>query len=357
MNGPDLSTRPALSRACLEARAFQPIIDALTAHVALLDGDATIVGVNAAWMRYADANQGHQADYGIGLNYLALLEGIQGCVPGDAKSEEDTLIARQVAQGLREVLSGRREKFQLEYPCPSPTESRWFLVTITPFPHPGQLRVVVAHEDLTALKQAQETTLRQTAQLAGAFSSTVDAIALFVEKRDPYTAGHQHQVAVLCERIARRMGLDAARRHGLVLGAKIHDIGKIAIPADILGKPGRLSPPELEIIRSHPETGYDILRGIDFPWPIADMVYQHHERLDGSGYPQGLQGDAICLEARIIAVADVYDAITSHRPYRPARPMETGLCELMDGRGRLYDREVVDAFIAVMQTPEKAQQL
>jgi putative nucleotidyltransferase with HDIG domain len=317
--------------------------------VALLDGDAAIVGVNQAWKRFSDANQNCQANYGIGANYLALLEGVQVCGSGSAKLTQDAAIAFQVAAGLRRVLAGEADKFQLEYPCDSPNERRWFLLTITPFPGAGILRAVVAHEDLTALKQAQEAALRQNEELADAFSSAVEAIALFIEKRDPYTAGHQHQVARLCEAIARELGLDEQRRRGLVLGAGIHDIGKIAVPVDILGKPGKLTHPEFEIIRTHPETGFEILRGIDFPWPIVDMVYQHHERLDGSGYPRGLAGEEICLEARIIAVADVFDAITSHRPYRPAKTWDTGIQELLSGRGLIYDSQVVDACLAYLE--------
>lgn len=337
-----------------EARVFQPIIDALTAHVALLDGAATIVGVNQAWKRYSDANNNAQANHGLGYNYLALLDQLQACAVCGVEDARDVTIARQVADGLRQVLDGSLEKFQLEYPCDSPTERHWFLLTITPFLGPGSLRAVVAHEDLTALKLAQETALRQAVELADSFSSAVDAIAIFIEKRDPYTSGHQHQVAKICEAIARQLGLEEERCRGLLLGAKIHDIGKIAVPVDILGKPGKLSPPELEIIRTHPQTGYEILCGIHFPWPIVDMVYQHHERLDGSGYPRGLKGDEICLEARIIAVADVFDAIISHRPYRPAKGLDSGIEELRAGRGSIYDPEVVDAFLAHLEMTKAA---
>jgi putative nucleotidyltransferase with HDIG domain len=336
-----------------EALAFQPFIDALTAHVALIDGDGGIVSVNNAWKRFADRNQDQeQAGYGVGCNYLRLLEGVRCCrlaeVPPDAKAEQDEAIAIAVAAGLRQVLAGQRDKFQLEYPCDSPTERRWFLLTITPFPSGQHLRAVVAHEELTALKLAQERALQQSEQLNAAFISAIDAIARFVEKRDPYTAGHQHQVSALCANIARHLGLAEERVQGLILGAKIHDIGKIAVPAEILGKPGRLSPPEFALIRYHPETGLDILQGIDFPWPIADMVHQHHERFDGSGYPQGLVGEAICLEARILAVADVFDAIISHRPYRAARAWAEGVAELQRGRGSAYDPAVVDACLAYL---------
>ncbi len=334
---------------------FRPIMDAMTAHIALLDGAGTIVAVNEAWKRFADSNCGRSPGYGLGLNYLQLLDGMQGCQPCARCSAEEMELARRIAGGIRAVLKGRSPKFQIEYPCHSPTERRWFLLTVSPYPDDGgPIRAVVAHEDLTPLRAAQEAALYHSAQLAASFSRTVDAIALAIEKRDAYTAGHQNQVATLCEAIARRLELDEEQRQGLQLGARIHDIGKISVPLDILGKPGKLSPPELEIIRYHPQVGYEILCGIDFPWPIADMVHQHHERVDGSGYPQGLAGEDICLEARIIAVADVFDAIISHRPYRAARSREEGLRELALGRGSRFDARVVDALLAHLAEVEGA---
>lgn len=327
------------------AAGFQPVIDALSAHVALIDAASNIVGVNQAWRRFADANGGLQPNYGLGTNYIALLDGMQDCPTCGDSCNSDASVATQVVGGLRQVLSGHLPKFQLEYPCDSQTERRWFMLTVTPFHESGPIRAVVAHEDITALKLAEEEALRQADRLANAFSSTISAISLFIEKRDPYTAGHQQQVARLCDAIARQLGMDAERRNGLRLGASIHDIGKISVPAEILSRPGRLIAPEYEIIRTHPEMGYDILKGIEFPWPIAEMIYQHHERLDGSGYPRRLQGGQICLEARILAVADVFDAITSHRPYRAAKPVEEGIAELQRGRGGIYDPLVVDAFM------------
>lgn len=329
-----------------QARTYSPIIDALSAHVALIDCRGTILEVNKAWKRYSDANGNCDPRYGIGSNYLDLLDGIR-CCAGDGETElEEVSMAHKVAAGLRQVLSGELNKFQIEYPCNSPTERHWFLLTITPFPGAEQIKAVIAHEDLTPLMRANEELLRQSAQLACSFSNTVEAIALAVEKRDAYTAGHQQQVVKICHAIGRVLDLDEHRLRGLLLGAQIHDIGKIAVPIDILGKPTKLTRPEMEIMRAHPENGFEILKGIDFPWPIAEMVYQHHERLDGSGYPRGLSGDEICLEARIIAVADVFDAITSHRPYRPAKRYEDGIAELTAGCGRIYDAAVVDAFLA-----------
>jgi len=185
-------------------------------------------------------------------------------------------------------------------------------------------------------------------ELDAVLLQTIEAVALTVEKRDPYTAGHQHRVAALAEAVATEMGLPERRIEGIRLGGIIHDIGKIYIPAEIINRPGRLSATEMALIRTHPEVGYDIIRGVPFPWPVKEMILQHHERLDGSGYPQGLKGEEIILEARILAVADVVEAITSHRPYRAALGLDAALAEIERGRGELYDAAVVDACVRVL---------
>ena len=149
--------------------------------------------------------------------------------------------------------------------------------------------------------------------------------------------------------IGRELGMDEDRLEGLRLGAMIHDIGKIYVPAEILNRPGRLSKAEFEIIKSHPAVGYDIIKDVRFPWPVADMVLQHHERMDGSGYPEGLHGEEIIFEARILAVADVVEAITSHRPYRPAVGLDKALGEIETNRGTYYDPTVVDACLRLIR--------
>ena len=138
------------------------------------------------------------------------------------------------------------------------------------------------------------------------------------------------------------------RIQGLELGTLIHDIGKVYVPAEILNRPGKLTPEEFAIIKTHPQVGYDIIKDIEFPWPVADIVHQHHERLDGTGYPQGLKGDEIILEARITTVADVVEAITSHRPYRPGLDLDVALNEIKNNRGKFYDPDVVDAFLRLI---------
>ncbi len=173
---------------------------------------------------------------------------------------------------------------------------------------------------------------------------TVHSLSSAVEKRDPYTAGHQQRVAQLACALAEEIGGTAEERlKGIWTGAILHDIGKLFVPAEILTRPGRLSGIEFELVKSHAEVGYDILKDIEFQWPVALIVRQHHERLDGSGYPAGLKGDDILFEARILGVADVVEAISSHRPYRPGIGIESALEEIKRSRGTAYDPSVVDA--------------
>lgn len=185
--------------------------------------------------------------------------------------------------------------------------------------------------------------IRERKKRYEALISAVGAIAATVELRDPYTAGHQRHVADIAVAIASEMQLSADQIEGIRLAAIIHDVGKIGVPAEILSKPTKLSKLEFSLIQTHAEAGYDLLKAIPFEWPIAEMVHQHHERMDGSGYPQGLVGAEIELGARIIAVADVVDSMSSHRPYRAALGIDKALEELVKGRGTIYDANVVDA--------------
>ena len=178
---------------------------------------------------------------------------------------------------------------------------------------------------------------------------TVGAIASIVEMRDPYTSGHQARVAEIAKEIARQMGLTEEQMQAIHLAGLVHDLGKIRIPAEILSKPSRLNEIEYSLIKMHPQAGYDILKGVDFSWPIAEMVMQHHERMDGSGYPRGLKGEEILQGARILVVADVVEAMSSHRPYRPGLGIDAALSEINRGRGTQYDPQVVDACVALFR--------
>ncbi len=198
-------------------------------------------------------------------------------------------------------------------------------------------------EDVTEQKQTQLQVQDSLERLQKTIREIIEAMAYIGEVRDPYTAGHQRRVAQLSLEIARKMGLVDEKFEGLTMAAFVHDIGKIIVPADILSKPGKLTKPEFDMLKDHSRIGYEILKTIEFPWPIATIVLQHHERLDGSGYPSGLSGEQIVLEARILAVADVVEAMSSHRPYRPALGTDRALEEINLNRSKLYDPNVVDA--------------
>jgi putative nucleotidyltransferase with HDIG domain len=200
-----------------------------------------------------------------------------------------------------------------------------------------RLKRVLRERAVLAERNQAEKKLKKT------IKEIVQAIALTVEMRDPYTAGHQKRVANLAGAIAKEMNFSKEQIDAIVMAGIIHDLGKMSIPAEILSKPGRLTEPELNIIKTHPQVGYDILKTIEFPWPVAQIVLQHHERLDGSGYPSGIKGEGVLPEAKILAVADVVEAMASHRPYRPALGIDQALEELSKNSGTLYDPKVVDA--------------
>jgi len=204
-------------------------------------------------------------------------------------------------------------------------------------------RVLRERETRGQLKQTAKELRINSDRFQKAMEGSVQAIALAVEMRDPYTSGHQNRVADLASAIARKIGLSGDRVYGLQMASVIHDLGKLTIPGEILCKPGRLSGPEYAMIQTHVQSGYDILKKIDFPWPLAEIVLQHHERMDGSGYPKGLAGDAIMMEARILSVSDVFETIGSHRPYRPSLGLKKAMGELTGNSGTLYDPDVVSA--------------
>jgi PAS domain S-box-containing protein/putative nucleotidyltransferase with HDIG domain len=176
-----------------------------------------------------------------------------------------------------------------------------------------------------------------------AMEQTIEALASTVELRDPYTAGHQRRVMRVACAIAQELGMSEGQMDGLRIAAAVHDIGKVLVPAEILSKPGELTDIEYQMIRQHAEAGFNILKNVEFPWPVAQIVRQHHERLDGSGYPLGLTSDAILPEAKVLAVADVVDAMTMRRPYREKRGMDAAISEIEAGKGKLYDPAAVNA--------------
>ena len=209
--------------------------------------------------------------------------------------------------------------------------------------------VYAIYRDITDKKMYERAMKENIATLFRVWRQTIELIASVSELRDPYTAGHQKRVAELAKFMAMKMRLSPESVDAVEMASLIHDVGKIKVPAEILSKPGPLDEVEYLLVKTHPQAGYNLLKDIDFPWPVAEIVLQHHERLDGSGYPQGLKGKEILQEARIIAVADVVEAMASGRPYRKALGIEAALKEIKRGRSTLYDEEAVDACLALFE--------
>lgn len=262
---------------------------------------------------------------------------------------EETRVAIQ--QQLLAILEGKR---RIEFDAPGLTIAGRPLVSALQWVATGSdpadySQVLVATSDVTAARQAAELQLQSYRAVQKAVAGTIYAIARIVESHDPYTAGHQRGVARLVVAIGREIGLEQERVNGLMMAALIHDLGKLNVPAEILAKPTKLTPLEFNLIQTHSQSGYEILEGIEFPWPVAQIVLEHHERFDGSGYPQGLKGEAILLEARILAVADVVEAMASHRPYRSALGIEAALEEIRAKRGAAFDPRVADACLTLFR--------
>jgi HD-GYP domain-containing protein (c-di-GMP phosphodiesterase class II) len=203
-------------------------------------------------------------------------------------------------------------------------------------------------QEIEERKRAEESLQQSYNKLQKTMDGIIQAMSMTVEVRDPYTAGHQRRATELAMAIAREMGLSEHRIKGIQMAGLIHDMGKICVPAEILSRPGKLSDAEFQLIKNHPQIAYEILKEIDFPWPVDKIVLQHHERIDGSGYPQGLRGEETLLEAKILSVADVVETVASHRPYRPGLGIEKALEEISHHRGVLYDPDVVDACLKLL---------
>ena len=213
----------------------------------------------------------------------------------------------------------------------------------------GKTLVLGIARDITERKQAEEKLRESHQKLKKTMDATIETMSKIIEIKDPYTAGHQQRVSQLTTAIAKELNFSPDRIEGIRIVSLIHDIGKISVPTEILSKTTTLSDIEFSLIKGHSQAGFDILKAIDFSYPVANVVLQHHERLDGSGYPNNLKGDEILLEARILGVADVVEAMSSHRPYRPALGIDVALEEITQNKGILYDPEVVDACLKLFK--------
>ncbi len=261
----------------------------------------------------------------------------------DQKEEVEAFYLRQFQEGIPNTY------YEVAITAKDGREM-WFGQSVQLLRSGGQIGGMQAvARDITDRRRAENQVTETLETLRNTLRGTIQAMSVAVSTRDPYTADHQKRVADLARAIAKEMNLDSHRIDGIRLASMIHDIGKISVPAEILSRPTKLTEIEFRMVEEHPRAGYDILKSIEFPWPIARMVLEHHERLDGSGYPSGLTGDDILLDARILALADVVEAICSHRPYRPALGIETALQEIELNRGTLYDRDVVDACLRLFR--------
>ncbi len=256
--------------------------------------------------------------------------------------------APHVPDRIARLMEHGRLTFETVHQCkdgsPVPTEvsARWITWD-------GQPAIMSICRDITARKQAEGAMRESAERMRKALGATVQAIAGIVETRDPYTAGHQRRVAHLSRAIATEMKLPADRIDGIRMASAIHDLGKISVPAEILSTPKKLSALEFSLIKTHAQSGHDILKDIEFPWPVARMIREHHERMDGSGYPRALIGEETLLESRILAVADVVESMASHRPYRAALGLDAALAEIENNKGTLYDADAVDACLKIFR--------
>lgn len=306
------------------------ILAAMSEGLAMDDAEGTIVYVNPAFSRLV----GRAPEDLVGRHWTEI-------VPEEHK--------RGVMEAIPRRKRGEVDRYEIELERPD-GERVPVLVSGAPrFVGGDYAGTIGVFTDISRLKQSERELRRAIEGYDRMLRASVRAAVRIVEHRDPYVVGHSQRVAKLALAIGRELGLSTHKLEGLEYAALLHDIGKIAVPVDILSKPGRLTPLEFELIKMHPDVAVEILEGIEFRWPILDMIRQHHERLDGSGYPRGLKDDAILLEARIIAVADVVEAMSSHRPYRPALGIEAALAEIERGKGTLYDPKAVDACLRLFR--------
>ncbi len=311
----------------------------------LLDQRLRIRKVNLAVADYAERTQSELLDKSVGQTLRCLWAEENGD-PGAfspscrrcpiCRCAENSVMNGMVHQDVEVCLPVRLGEEEVESD---------FEVTTSPMSLQGQRMLLLCLQDITQQKLAAQEALESRDELERAMGGVINALVEMLATRDPYTAGHQQRVASLASAIALEMGLDERVVAAVRMAAIIHDLGKVAVPSEILTKPSRLTRLEFDIMKMHPQVGFDILSKLEFPWPVSEVALQHHERLDGSGYPNGIRGEEIRLEARVIAVADVVEAMASHRPYRPSLGIKRALEEIHQQKGMQYDPDVVEACV------------
>ena len=331
----DLTARKRAEEALLESeRKFARAFEDSPTSMSIMTGDGRYLDVNRAWENHTGFSRAEV----LGRRVLEV-----GLWHAD--------VIEQTMRTLHE--QGRLSGYEVVFVTKTGLD-RIGLLSAELIDVGEQPCVLYTIEDITERKTAETQTVDALRRLERLTEQTIATMGRLIEARDPYTAGHQRRVMQLSVAICRRLGLSDEARTGLSVAAQLHDIGKIVVPAEILSKPGHLDDAEFSLVKTHAQSGHDILAGVEFPWPVAEIVLEHHERLDGSGYPRGLLGEQIMLEAKILAVADVVEAMSAHRPYRPSLGIAAALEEIDLGRGRLYDSAVVDACLAVFRDDEFA---
>jgi PAS domain S-box-containing protein len=305
------------------------LVESALDGVITMDDKGRIIAFNPA----AEQIFGYRSDQVIGHLVSDKL------IPKSLREAHESGLERFLRSGKDKII-GRRVEVSAMRADQTVFPAEMWVVSVNPERSP----VFIAYiRDISKQKQAEQEHRKYIINIKKTLVQTILAISRIVEIRDPYTAGHQSRVAHLAATIAETLKLSEACIEGVFLGALIHDIGKIAVPSEILSRPGKLLDEDIRYLQIHCLKGYEILKPVDFPWPVAEIALQHHEHLNGSGYPHGLRGEKIILEARIVCVADVVESLTAHRPYRPAYPLGKALELISDKAGKWYDREVVDA--------------
>lgn len=305
------------------------LVESALDGVITMDDKGRIIAFNPA----AEKIFGYRSDQVIGHLVSDMI------IPKPLRKSHESGLARFLSTGEEKII-GRRVEVSAMRADQSIFPAEMWVISVNPERSP----VFIAYiRDISKQKEAEQEHRKYTLNIKKTLVQTILAISRTVEIRDPYTAGHQHRVAHLAAALAETLKLPEAFIEGVFMGALIHDIGKIAVPSEILSRPGKLLDEDIKYLRIHCLKGYEILKPVDFPWPVAKIALQHHEHMDGSGYPQGLRGQEVILEARIVCVADVVESLTAHRPYRPAYSLDKALQSISDKAGVWYDRQVVDA--------------
>ncbi len=311
------------------------LVESALDGVITMDDKGRIIDFNPA----AEEIFGYRSDRVIGRLVSDMI------IPKELSKSHESGLARFLRTGEKKMI-GRRVEVRAMRSDQSVFPAEMWVISVNPERSP----VFIAYiRDIFSQKEAEQEHRNYSINIKKTLVQTILAISRIVEIRDPYTAGHQHRVAHLAAALAETLKLSETFIEGVFLGALIHDIGKIAVPSEILARPGKLLEEDIKYLQIHSRKGYEILEPVSFPWPVAQIALQHHEHLDGSGYPQKLRGEEIILEARIVCVADVVESLTAHRPYRPAYPLGQVLQIVNTKAGKWYAKDVVDACHALFK--------